>query len=208
MSYRRLAEGLKQVSERVLAHEADLQGTKLAAAAEKLEAALLKFRALLDDGLRGFDPAAVALRDRIESEAARRLLDPKTLRLLAKKATGKALTLKATDAPREQRQRFIEAAVKLGRVEAATAALQALLAGAARPAPDPADRDQVLAELWRLGTLDEAELEVEKARLLDNAALLKAMAGYAYVKVTARTAPKTMFASLVKFARRVQANTA
>lgn len=208
MSYRRLAEGLKRVSERVLAHEQHLQGTRLAAAAEKLEAALQKFSALLEDGLRGVDPAALALRDRLERDEARRRLDPKTLKLLAKKATGKALTLKATDAPHEQRQRFLEAAVKLGRVEEAAAALGAFLAQAARPAPDPADRERVLAELWRLGALGEAELEVEKTRLLENPELLRAMAGYAYVKVTARSSPKSILAALLKFARRVQENTA
>jgi hypothetical protein len=199
---------MKRVSERVLAHEAHLQGTKLATAAEKLEAALLKFSAVLEDGLRGFDPAAVELRDRLETEAARRLLDARTLKLLAKKATGKALTLKAADAPHEQRQRFLEAAVKLGRVDEAAAALAALLAGASRPAPDPGDREKVLAELWRLGALGEGDLEMEQARLLENEALLRAMAGYAYVKVTPRSAPKSIFSSLVKFARRVQENTA
>lgn len=207
MSYRRLAEGLKRVSERVLAHEEHLQGTRLAAAAEKLEAALQKFSALLEDGLRGLDPAALALRDRLESDEARRL-DAKTLKLLARKATGKALTLKATDAPHEQRRRFLEAAVKLGRVDEAAAALGAFLAQAARPAPDPADRERVLAELWRLGALGEAELEVEKARLLENPELLRAMAGYAYVKVTARSAPRSILAAVLKFGRRVQENTA
>jgi hypothetical protein len=34
------------------------------------------------------------------------------------------------------------------------------------------------------------------------------MAGFAYVKLTAKSAPKTIFSNLVKFARRVQENTA
>ena len=87
-------------------------------------------------------------------------------------------------------------------------ALAALLAGASRPAPDPGDREKVLAELWRLGALGEGDLEIEKVRLLENEALLRAMAGYAYVKVTPRSAPKSIFTSLLKFARRVQENTA
>jgi hypothetical protein len=208
VSYRRLAEELKDAAAAVLAHEEHLEGSKLAAAAEKLEGTLRKFSALLKDQLRGFDPAAVALRDLLESQVARQLLDAKTLKLLAKKATGRALTLRATDAPQDQRKRFLEAAVKLGKVEEGAAAVGALLAGASRPAPDPGDREKVLAELWRLGTLGEADLEIEKARLVDNPTLLRAMAGFAYVKVTAKSAPKTIFSNLVKFARRVQENTA
>jgi hypothetical protein len=208
VSYRRLAEELKEAAAAVLTHADQLEGTKLAAAAEKLEGTLSKFTTLLRDQLRGFDPAAVALRDLLESEVARQLLDSKTLKLLAKKATGKALTLKATDAPQDQRKRFLEAVVKLGKVDEAATAVGALLAGASRPAPDPGDREKVLAELWRLGTLGEADLEVEKARLIENPTLLRAMAGFAYVKVTAKSAPKTIFSNLVKFARRVQENTA
>lgn len=208
MSYKRLAEDLRQTAAAVLSHEDHLEGPKLAAAAEKLEGTLRKFSELLRDQLRGFDPAAVALRALLESEPARHTLDAKALKLLAKKVTGKALTLKATDASQDQRKRFLDAAVKAGRAEEAATALGALLAGAARPAPDPGDREKVLAELWRLGTLGEAELEIEKARLLENPVLLRAMAGFAYVKLTAKSAPKTIFSNLVKFARRVQENTA
>lgn len=208
MSYRELADKLKRAAETLVRHEADLGGSKLASAAEKLEAALSKFVVILEDGLRGSDPSAVALRDLLETAVARRVLDSKTLKLLAKKASGKALTLKAIDTAGDQRRRFLEAMVKLGRVDEATVGLKALLAGASRPAPDPGDRDKVLEELWRLGTLGEPDLEVEKARLIENPALLRAMAGYAFVKVTAKSAPKTIFANLVKFARRVQENTA
>jgi len=208
VSYRRLAESLGEASRTILAHEDDLQGPKLASAAEKVEAALARFSALLQNELRGFDPAVVALRDRLETEEARRVLDAKALKLLARKATGKALTLKATDTPEDQRRRFLEAAVKHGRVGEADAALAGLLANLSRPSPAVDDRDKVLAELWRLGTLADADLEVEKGRLLDNPDLLRAMAGFAYVKVTARSSPKTIFANLIKFARRVQENTA
>jgi hypothetical protein len=208
VSYGDLAVRLKQAAETVGRHEASLQGVKLASAAEKLDAALSRFMALVQDSLRGIDPAAIALRDLLASEEARRLLDAKSLKLLAKQASGKPLTLKATDAADDHRRRFLEAMVKLGRVEDGTAKLRALLADASRPAPDPADREKVLADLWRLGTLGETELEVEKARLIANVPLLRAMAGYAYVKVTARSAPKTIFANLVKFARRVAENTA
>lgn len=208
MSYRSLAEQLQRTAETMARNEAALQGAKLATAAEKLESALSKFTVALRDVLRGVDPAAVALRDLLETEGARRILDAKTLKLLAKKASGKALTLKAADSPSDQRRRFLDAMVKLGRVDEATAGFKGLLAGASRPAPDPGDREKVLAELWRLGTLSEADLEIEKARLFENETLLRAMAGYAYVKVTAKSAPKTIFANLVKFARRVQENTA
>jgi len=208
VSYRELADQLRRCAETVTRHEASLQGAKLAGAAEKLEAALSKFVGVLQDCLRGVDPAAIALRDLLETESARRILDAKTLKILAKVASGKTLSLKAGDSGADQRRRFLESVVKLGRVDEATNALKGLLAGASRPVPDPSDRDKVLAELWRLGTLGEADLEVEKARLLGNAQLLRAMAGYAYVKVTARSAPKTIFTNLVKFARRVQENTA
>lgn len=208
MSYRKLADELKRTAETLLRHEAELGGGKLAAAAEKVETALSKFTEILQEGLRGFDPSAVALRDLLETDGARRALNSKTLKLLAKKASGKALTLKATETPSDQRRRFHEAMVKLRRVDEAAVGLKALLAGASRPAPDPEDRDKVLAELWRLGTLGEPDLEVEKARLIENPTLLRAMAGYAFVKFTAKSAPKTIFANLVKFARRVQENTA
>jgi len=208
VSYRELAYQLRRTAETVTRHEASLQGPKLASAAEKLEGTLSKFAAVLQDSLRGVDPAAIALRDLLETEPARRILDAKTLKVLAKGASGKALTLKASDSAADQRRRFLEAVVKLGKVDEATVALKGLLAGASRPAPDPGDREKVLAELWRLGTLEEADLEVEKARLLGNPSLLRAMAGYAYVKVTAKSAPKTIVANLLKFARRVQENTA
>lgn len=208
MSYKALVDQLRHVAETVSRHEASLKGTKLASAAEKLEATLSKFAALLQDSLRGVDPAAIALRDLLETDPARRILDLKALKVLAKGASGKALTLRAGESAEDQRRRFLEAVVKLGKVGEATVALKGLLASAARPAPDPGDREKVLAELWRLGKLGEADLEVEKARLLGNPNLLRAMAGYAYVKVTARSAPKTIITNLVKFARRVQENTA
>jgi hypothetical protein len=208
VSYRSLAERLQQIAETVGRNEPALKGPKLAAAAERLEGSLVTFAAALQEALRGVDPAAVALRDLLETDGTRRILDAKTLKLLAKKASGKALTLGAADSSSDQRRRFFDAMVKLGRVDEATTGLKGLLATAARPAPDPGDREKVLAELWRLGTLTEADLEVEKARLFANESLLRAMAGYAYVKVTAKSAPKTVFANLVKFARRVQENTA
>jgi hypothetical protein len=208
VSYRRLVERLTSVAGTIVAHEGHLEGVKLAAAAEKLEAAASRFSALLHDQLRGFDPAAVALRDLLETEAARQLLDAKTLKLLGKRVTGKALTLKASDTPADHRKRFLEAALKLGKLDGAATAVGALLVEASRPAPDPGDREKVLAELWRLGKLADADLEIERARLMQNPALLRAMAGYAYVKVTPKSAPKTIFANLVKFARRVQENTA
>jgi hypothetical protein len=207
VSYARLAHELQATAQQVAAHERQLEGVPLARAAERLEAALRQFRSALDDALRGFAPAVVALRDLLESEGARSRLDAKTLKLLAKKASAKALTLKAADTPADQRKRFLDQAVKLGRAEEAALALRAFLAGAARPSPALDDRDKVLAELWRLGALSEADFEIEQPALLEKPDLLRAMAGYAHVKTTTRTSPKTMLTNLVKFARRVQENT-
>lgn len=207
MSYARLAHELQAVARQVAEHEGKLEGVRLARAAERLEAALGQFRTVVDEALRGFAPAVVGLRDLLESEGARSRLDAKTLKLLAKKATAKALTLKTTESPADHRKRFLDLAVKHGRAEEATLALRTFLAGAARSAPPLGDRDQVLAELWRLGALSEADFEIEKPALLEKPELLRAMAGYAHVKTTARTSPKTMLTNLVKFARRVQENT-
>jgi hypothetical protein len=208
VSYTRLAELLTRAGQAIATNEDALQGTKLAAAAEKLEPAVNKFMALLGEALRGVDPSVVALRDLLETEPVQRVLDVKTVKILAKKLSGKALTLKATDTASDRRRRFLDAMVKHGRTEEACVGLRAALSGLARPAPDPENRDAVLAELWRLGTLSDTELEMETTRYVENPSLLRAMAGYAYVKVTAKSAPKTIFANLLKFARRVQENTA
>lgn len=208
MSYQSLADQLRRTADTLAAHAARLQGTKLADAAGKVAAALKKLDAALQDALKGSDPAVFALRDLLETRDARSALDTPALKALAKRASGKALTLKATDTPEDRRRRFLDAMVKLERVHDATVALRALLEAASRPAPDPSDRERVLEEVWRLAKLGETELEVEKERLLANPQLLRAMALHTYVKVTAKSSPKTVFANLLKFARRVQENTA
>ncbi len=208
MSYARLEQELRRVADALREHEPRLEGAKLAAAAARLDAALLKFSGLLDDLLRACDPAVDALRRLLADDEARRLLDAKALKAIFKQATGKALTLKAGEGREADERRFVEGAVKQGRVAQALSELRARLDEAARPAPDARDREAVLKELWALGRLDEAALELRKPRLLADVELLHAMAGHAYVKFTPRTSPKTLLANLVKFARRVNENTA
>jgi hypothetical protein len=206
VSYRELAGELEQIARRVREHESRLTGARLAAAADRVTAAARKFAGLLDGVLRGFDPEAVALRELLETDAAREALDGKALRLLAKKATGKALPLKAADAPQDARRRFLELAVAQGKAGEAAAAARAFLAAAGAPGPDAGDREAVLAEVWKLGTLPPVELELARARLLRNERLLRAMAGCTFVKTTPRSKPATIFAAVVKFARRVNEN--
>ncbi len=206
MSYHALAGELEQVARRVREHAADLTGLKLAAAADRLTVAARRFAGLLDAALRGFDPDAVALRELLESETARAALDGKALRLLAKKAAGKPLGLKATDAPQDARKRFLDLAVAQGRAREAAAAVRAFLEAEGVAGPDAGDRDAVLAEVWKLGTLAGADLELARARLLKNERLLRAMAGYTFVKTTPRSKPATIFTAVVKFAKRVNEN--
>ncbi len=208
MSYERLASELQRVAGALSEHERRLEGAKLAAAASRLDTALAKFADLLDELLRAVDPEVEALRQALAGESGRRHLDAKALKLLFKSATGKALTLKAGEAREADERRFVEGALKHGRVAQTLVAVRACLTDAARPAPDPGDREALLAELWRLGRLSAAELELETPRLLGDFELLRAMAGHAYVKVSARSSPKTVLANLVKFARRVNENTA
>ncbi len=206
MSYQNLADNLTRIAERLRAHEADLQGVKLAQAAERLQGTVKRFEATLQTVLRGFDPEAVALGSLLGSPDARKRLDARSLRLLGKKATGKAVTLKRTDAPRDQRRRLLESAIKLGKVREVTQAVRAFLLDARRPAPDLENRDAVLKVLWRLGKLSETDLEIEKLRLLENEALLRSMAGFAYVKTTPRSTPRAILTKLVKFSQRVREN--
>ncbi len=206
MSYRVLADQLERIARRVREHEDRLEGVKLAAAAEKLTAAARKFGDLLDGTLRGLDPDAVDLRALLESESVRAALDGKALKLLARKAAGKTLGVKGTDAPQDARKRFYDLAVAQGRAREAAAAVRAFLESEGSPGPDAADRDAVLAEVWKLGTLSGADLELARARLLKNEPLLRAMAGHTYVKATPRSRPATIFAAVVKFAKRVNEN--
>lgn len=208
MSYESLADQLRRTADTLAANASRLQGTKLAEAADKVAAALKKLEAALQAALKESDPAVFALRDLLETKDARSALDAPTLKALAKRVSGKALTLKATDTPEDRRRRFLDAMVKLEKAHEATVALRALLEAASRPAPDPSDRERVLDEVWRLAKLGEMELEVERERLLANPQLLRAMALHTYVKVTVKSAPRTIFANLLKFARRVQENTA
>lgn len=206
MSYQTLAERLGRTARRLRDHEPHLEGVKLAAAAAKLDASLVKFDALLDALLRGFDPDAVELRDLLESDAARAALDAKHLKLLAKKATSKALSLKAADSPQDSRKRLLDLAVAQGKAADTTAAVRAFLDALAAPAPPPHDRAAVLQEVWRLGKLAGADLELAKGRVLANEPLLRAMAQHTYVKVTPRSKPASILSAVIKFARRVDEN--
>jgi len=208
MSYRTLAENLQSAAKNLLVHETSLNGLKLAASAEKLASALAKFDTLVRDAIRGEDPEAIALRDLLETEAVRERLDGKTAKLLLKKAAGKSLPLKKDDTPQGLRRRFLEAAIKAEIAGQALVAVRAHIQHITRPLPSPGDREQVLAELWRLACLDETALAVERERLFTDPALLRAMAGYAFIKLTAKTTDKSIFNALVKFSRRVRENTA
>jgi hypothetical protein len=206
VSYQNMADALTRIAERLRAHDTDLQGVKLAKAAERLRGSLGRFEGTLETELRGVDPEAIALKSLLDSPDARKRLDARSLRLLGKKATGKAVTLKRTDAPREQRRRLLESAIKLGKVREVTQTVRAFLLDARRPAPDLENRDAVLEALWRLGKLSETDLEIEKLRLLENEALLRSMAGFAYVKTTPRSTPRAILTKLVKFSQRVREN--
>lgn len=206
MSYQNLADDLTRTAERLRAHDADLQGVKLAKAAERLRGSVKRFGATLEALLRGVDPAAIALKSLLDSPDARKRLDARSLRLLSKKATGKPVTLKRTDAPRDQRRRLLEAAVKHGKVREVTQAVRAFLLDARRPAPDLENREAVLEVLWSLGKLSGTDLEIEKLRLIENEALLRSMAGFAYVKTTPRSTPRAILTRLVKFSQRVREN--
>lgn len=208
MSYRMLAENLHGTAESLRLHEASLSGHKLAASAEKLATALAKFDTLVREALRGEDPEAIALRNLLETEAVRERLDGKTAKLLLKKAAGKSLPLKKDDTPQDLRRRFLEAAIKAELVGQTLVTVRVHIERITRPLPPPGDRQQVLAELWRLAGLDETELAVEQERLFADPALLRAMAGYAFIKLTAKTTDKSIFNALVKFSRRVRENTA
>jgi hypothetical protein len=206
VSYDALADQLERIARRVREHEGRLDGLKLAAAADRLTVTARKFSGLLDAALRGMDPDAVRLRELLESETARAALDGKALRLLAKKAAGKSLTVKATDAPQDARKRFFDLAVAQGRAREAAAAVRQFLEAEGSAGPPPDDREAVLAEVWKLGALSGADLELAKARLLRNDRLLRAMAGYSFVRTSPRSTPAGIFAAVVKFARRVNEN--
>lgn len=206
MSYHALAAELEQIARRVREYEDRLTGLKLAAAADKLTVAARKFTGLLEAALRGVDPDAVALRELLESETARDAFDGKALKLLARKAAGKTLTLKATDAPQDARKRFLDLAVAQGRAREAAAAVREFLEAEGAAGPDAGDRDAVLAEVWKLGALSGPDLELARARILKNDRRLRAMAGWTYVKTTPRSKPATIFAAVVKFAKRVNEN--
>lgn len=208
MSYRTLADNLFSTAENLRLHGESLSGPKLAASAEKLANALARFDTLVRDARRGEDPEAIALRDLLETEVVRERLDGKTAKLLLKKAAGKSLPLKKDEAPQDLRRRFLEAALKAELAGKVLVAVRAHIERMTRPLPPPGDREQVLAELWRLASLDETDLAVERERLFADPALLRAMAGYAFIKLTAKTTEKSIFNALVKFARRVRENTA
>ncbi len=208
MSYAHLARELRRIAGELDAHAARLEGARLATAAERLESALARLDALLEDARRGADREVAALRQALASEAGRRHLDARALKLLFKSAVGKALTLKAGEPREADERRFVEGAVKHARAAQALRAVRARLAEAERPAPDPGDREALLQELWRLGRLAPPDLDLETPRLLAAPELLRAMAAHAYVKFTARTPARTLLANLVKFARRVNENTA
>jgi hypothetical protein len=208
MSYRTLSDQLQSTAERLRAHADSLTGPRLATGAEKLSTALTRFDALLRDALRGEDPEAIALRDLLETEAVRERLDGKTAKLVFKKAAGKSFPARKDEAAQDLRKRLLEAAVKLERAGEVAVALRAHLESATRPLPPPEDRERVLAELWRLAALGEPDLAVERERLLGHPTLLRTMAGYAFIKVGAKSSDKSVFNALVKFARRVRENTA
>ncbi|MGH9888468.1 MAG: hypothetical protein ACREBE_23245, partial [bacterium] len=107
MSYESLADQLEGIVARLRKHADRLEGVPLANAATKLRTSLKAFDAALEASVRGTDPEIKELRDLLEGPGARAGADIKTVKLLAKRATGKALTLKATDAPQDQRRKFV-----------------------------------------------------------------------------------------------------
>jgi hypothetical protein len=207
VSYERLAYELEDAARRLRVRPEALSGVPLARAAEKVRASLTAFAKALDVALRGSDPDVVALRDYLETPEARAALDPAGVKALSKQAFGKAVTVKKTDTAEDLRRRLVENAVKAGRAGEVLTLGRAYIAGRLRPAADPADRQAVLQELWRLGGLSPDALEVEKARLLENRDLLFAMASYAHIRTTAKSAPKGVLTKLLQFARRVEENT-
>lgn len=206
MSYPALVDALEKTGRTLRTRSNDLEGTALASAAEKLLVALRRFDDVLAGALRGFDPDVKALRTYLEADDVRTALDPKTIKFLAKRGTSRALTLKATDTPDDQRRRLLEAATKRGKAADVLVAIKGFLADRSRPAPRFDDREGVLAEVRRLGKLGKDDLVIEKERLLGNGKLLRAMADAVYIKTTSRTPLKTILTKLVHFAQRVQEN--
>jgi hypothetical protein len=207
VSYERLADQLEDTARRLRARPEALSGVPLARAAEKVGSSLTTFIKVLDAALKGSDPDVVALREYLETGEARTALDPAGVKALSKQVLGKAVTVKKTDTPEDLRRRLVEAAVKAGCAGSALTAARTYVAGRLRPSADPADRQAVLQELWRLGGLSGDALEVEKARLLEDRDLLFAMASYAHIRTTAKSSPKTVLTKLLQFARRVEENT-
>lgn len=206
MSYETLATLLETIAHRLQKQAGHLTGTKLASQAGKLESAAARFNKDLDASLRGFDPEALALRELMESDAGRAALDAGALKQLAKKATGKSVTVKKTDEPQDARARLVDQAIKLGRVPETLAAVTRHLEASAAPEPPLDNRDAMLERVWELGRLDGPDLNLAKSSLLKNEKVLRAMAAFTHIRTTPRSTPASMFTAIVKFARRVNEN--
>jgi hypothetical protein len=207
VSYERLAQQLEDAARRLRSRPEALSGVPLARAGEKLQASLTAFVRALEGALRGTDPDVVELRTLLETPEARASLDAAGIKAVTKRAFGKAVTIKKTDTPEDLRRRVVETAVKQGKAGDALQAVRFWISERGRPSTDHTDREAVLAALWRLGGLAPDALEIEKIRLLENRPLLFAMAAHAYIKTTAKSAPRTVLTKVLKFAQRVEENT-
>ena len=72
MSYERLADDLSRLAERLAQRQDELEGVRLARAAERLRGAVVRFERQLDAALRGSAPEVRELKALLDSPNARK----------------------------------------------------------------------------------------------------------------------------------------
>ena len=187
MSYKELARELGAISQLMLEQEERLQGDALAAAAEKLQKALVDFRKRLDAERKAGSPEAVEFQRLMESDDVLRAISGEALKTVYKVLVGKSLPAKkGTDL----RTGFIQAILKLGLAAEVMPRMQHLLRMIEQPAPGN-DEAALRDELARIGSLTDEEWQLETATTLAPETL-KALAGLLKMKTTARTKPAAL----------------
>lgn len=204
MSYADLAEKLKSVGKQLAAESSALDGKKLAASAGALKRALDRFSRDLETLTAGNDPAIAEFGELIQAPAARKHLDLDSLKRLAKEILGKTVPAKKEETALAYKKRLIEAIDTPKLAAKALKALREFLADSAVAAPQIKNEEALLAELYRIGGLDDTEIEAT-ARLRDEK-LLRALAAAARIRVRETSSLDKIRRDVVQFAKRAHKN--
>lgn len=206
MSYTELADQLKTLGKRLATESKELSGKRVAESAGLLKRALERFARELDSAAAGEDPDLNDFSQLLKNPSLRKHLDLDGLKQVAKDVLGRAFPSRKDETAGEYRKRLVEHISENGSGTKAVKKLREFLAEAASPAPQMKNHDALLAEIYRIGGLEEAEIEAEFTTRLRDERMLRALATAARLRVRENSSIEKIRRDLIRFAKRARRN--